>query len=66
VQSTEEKLKHRRERDRARRHAEMAQQREQRLSKRRAQDRARRAASATQDREARLTLAPNMPCMLLV
>ena len=34
VQSTEEKLKRRRERDRARRHAETARQREQRLCKR--------------------------------
>jgi len=54
MQSTEEKLKHRRERNRVSRHAETAQQREQRLSKRRVQDRARRAACATEDREARL------------
>ena len=54
VQSTEEKLKRRRECDRACRHAETAQQREQRLSKRTVQDRARHAARATEDREARL------------
>ena len=45
----EDRLQHRRERERARRASETAEQREERLSVRRARDRARRAAQTAEE-----------------
>ena len=50
----EDRLQHRRERERARRASETAEQREERLRVRRARDRARRAAQTAEERDARL------------
>ena len=52
--SREDRLQHRRERERARRASETAEQREERLRVRRARDRARRAAQTAEERDARL------------
>ena len=53
-QDREERLRHRRERERARRANETAEQKERRLRQRRERDRARRATQVTEEREARL------------
>ena len=48
----EDRLQHRRERERARRASETAEQREERLRVRRTRDRARRAAQTAEERDA--------------
>ena len=53
-QDREERLRRRRERERARRANETAEQKERRLRQRRERDRARRATQVTEEREARL------------
>ena len=52
--NSEDRLQRRRERERARRASDTAEQREERLRVRRARDRARRAAQTAEERDARL------------